>query len=178
MKAFLLMIAMSAPRLVAQEPSVAMKIDLVAWGDDIAGLSLQPGKSSLTALAFRYSTPVSYSGPAVIEIYKTGNGETRKLPEPSAEDLEHQLKPLIAEESKPAPGEAAKPKQGLALELEKRREKNPTLVALAALPGSGCRRATILLAPSRRRHLHDLRDRRRSKQAPDGPAARSQPESF
>ncbi len=40
------------------------------------------------------------------------------------------------------------PKQGLALELEKRREKEPTLVALAALPGGACRRATVLLGPA------------------------------
>jgi hypothetical protein len=150
MKALLLMLALAAPRLVAQEPTVSLKIDIVAWGDDIAGLALQPGKSKgdVTALAFRYSTPVSYSGPVVMEIYKTGSGAANKAPEPSAEDLEHQLQPLVAEVSKPAEGEAAKPKQGLALELEKRREKNPTLVALAALPASGCRRATVLLAPA------------------------------
>ena len=150
MKSLFLMIALSAPRLVAQEPTISLKIDVVAWGDDIAGLSLQPdkGKGEITALAFRYSKPVNYSGPALLEIYKSGSGSAIKAPEPSAEDLEHQLQPLIAEESKPTPGEASKPKQGLALELEKRREKNPTLVALAALPTSGCRRATILLAPA------------------------------
>lgn len=125
-----------------------MKIDLVAWGDDITGLSLQPGKGGLTALAFRYSTPVAYSGPAVMEIHKIGASAPPKAPEPSAEDLEHESKPLVADESKTAAGEAAKPKQGLALELEKRREKNPTLVALAPLPGAGSRRATILLAPA------------------------------
>jgi hypothetical protein len=40
------------------------------------------------------------------------------------------------------------PKQGLALELAKRRQKEPTLVALAALPGGNCSRATVLLAPA------------------------------
>lgn len=44
-------------------------------------------------------------------------------------------------------GKIAAPKTGLALELENRRKKNPTLVALAQLP-SNCRRATILLAPA------------------------------
>ena len=49
-----------------------MKIDLVAWGDDISGLSFKSGagKGDITALGFRYSEPVPYSGPAVMEIYQ------------------------------------------------------------------------------------------------------------
>ena len=150
MRTLLLIIALVAPRLDAQEPTISMRIDLVAWGDNITGLSLKPGhaKGGVTALAFRYSTPVSYSGPVVMEIYKSGDGMTNDTPKPSAEDLEHQLQPLLADASNPASGDAAKPKQGLALELEKRREKNPSLVALAALPGYGCRQATVLLAPA------------------------------
>ncbi len=127
-----------------------MKIDLVAWGDDITGLSLKSGESNagVTALAFRYSVPVSYSGPAILEIHKSGGGGTPTGPEPSAEDKAHQLKPLLADEAETDPAEPATPKQGLALELEKRRKKAPSLVALAALPASGCRRATVLLAPA------------------------------
>ncbi len=139
----------AVPRLAAQEPAVSMKIDMVAWGDDITGLSLKTGESNAgtTALAFRYSTPLNYSGPAILEIYKSAGGKTTTAPEPSADDKAHQLVPLVAEKE-PASAEPAKPKQGLALELEKRREKSPTLVALAALPGNGCRRATVLLAPA------------------------------
>lgn len=150
MKSIFLIIALSAPRLVAQEPTVSMKIDIVAWGDEITGLSLKPGtsKEGITALGFRYSTPVSYSGPILMEIFKSGSGIAKTTPEPTAEDLEHQLNPLPTDDSQTASGDAAKPKQGLALELEKRREKQPNLVALAALPASGCRRATILLAPA------------------------------
>lgn len=149
MRTLLLIAALVAPRLDAQEPTISMRIDLVAWGDNITGLSLKPDqtKATITAQAFRYSTPVPYSGPVIMEIYKSGDGITNDTPKPSAEDLEHELKPLLAEDSKPAPGDAAKPKQGLALELEKRREKNPSLVALAVLPGNGCRQATVLLAP-------------------------------
>ncbi len=150
MRTLLLIIALATPRLGAQEPSVSMKIDLVAWGDNITGLSLKAGQSKgdVTAMAFRYSTPVPYSGPAIMEIYKSGDGNAAAVPAPSAEDLGHELKPLTAEEASPASGADAKPKQGLALELEKRREKNPSLVALAALPAYGCRRATVLLAPA------------------------------
>lgn len=150
MRLLFFILALAAPRLWAQEASVSLRIDMVAWGSDITGLSLKPGQSkgAVTALAFRYSTPVSYSGPAIMEIYKSGNGNAASAPVPSADDLAHELEPLIAEDSPSGSAEAAKPKQGLALELEKRREKAPTLVALAALPASGCRRATILLAPA------------------------------
>ncbi len=131
----------------AQQAEVSLKIDVVAWGDEIGGLSLKAGDKSadITALSFRYSEPVSYSGPAVVEIYKNGNGKVKPVPPPSKEDLEHEMKPLVVEEPKAADGGAAA-KTGLALELEKRRQKAPNLVSLARLP-SGCRRATLLLAP-------------------------------
>lgn len=145
-----LLFGLALASLRAQEPSVAMKIDLVAWGDNITGLSLKAGQSKggVTALAFRYSKPLDYSGPAIMEIYKSGGEESTHAVAPSAEDLAHELKPLVADDSNDGPGKDAKPKQGLALELAKRREKQPTLVALAPLPASGCRRATILLAPA------------------------------
>ncbi len=131
----------------AQEASVSMKIDLVAWGDQISGLSLKAGsgKGTITARSFSYSTPVAYSGPAIMEIHQSGSGETEKLPEPTAEDKEHQSVPLLEPESDDKVGDDGKPKLGIALELEKRREKDPTLVALAVLPKAGCRRATVLL---------------------------------
>jgi len=144
------LIGLALTPLRAQEPGVAMKIDLVAWGDNITGLSLKPGQSKggITALAFRYSKPLDYSGPAIMEIYKSGGEESTPTEAPSAEDLAHEAKPLVADDSNSDPGNEAKPKQGLALELTKRREKQPTLVALASLPASGSRRATILLAPA------------------------------
>ena len=137
------------PAVSAQEASVSMKIDLVAWGDKITGLSLKSGESkgTLTALSFRYSAPVTYSGPALMEIHKAGGDVISNAPEPSEEDKAHQLMPLLESPAEAASGDA-KPKQGLALELEKRRVKDPTLVALAALPPSGCQRATVLLAPA------------------------------
>ena len=127
-----------------------MKIDLVAWGDDIPGLSLKStnAKDKVTALGFRYSDSLSYSGPAIMEIYQSGGGEVAAVPEPSEEDAAHQLMPLIEDVPESDPGASAKPKSGLALELEKRREKSPGLVALAALPENGCRRATVLLGPA------------------------------
>jgi hypothetical protein len=136
--------------LRAQEPTVSLKIDLVAWGDEIKGLSFKPGagKESVTALSFRYSTPVTYSGPVLMEIYKTGGENTEPEVEMTEDDKAHQLMPLLPEDVNPEPGANAAPKQGLALELEMRRKKAPTLVALAALPASGCSRATVLLAPS------------------------------
>jgi len=143
----------ATPSLTAQasdgSPQVALKIDLVSWGDDITGLSLKPGQSkTVTALGFRYSTPVEYSGSVLMEVHRSSTGESPKTAAPSADDLAHELHPLLAPDSNPAAGDAAKPKTGLMLELQKRREKDPSLVALAPLPASGCRRATVLLVPS------------------------------
>ena len=125
-----------------------MKIDVVAWGDDIHGLTFKKGDSNgeITALGFRYSEPVAYSGPLVMEIYQTGSGPAKPAVVLTQEDKDHELMPLIVEEEKPAAGEEAR--TPLAVELEKRRKENPSLVALAQLPGASCNRATILLAPA------------------------------
>lgn len=142
-------LALTALPLAAQSGGVTLKVDLVAWGNDIHGLSFKPGAAgeTMTAHSFRYSTPAAYSGPAVMAIYQTdGGGPKKQGPEPTAEDLEHEMKPLIVEEAD-APGDPKQGKRGLALELEKRREKEPTLVALAVLPAN-CRRAMVLLGPA------------------------------
>lgn len=136
--------------LKAQEPTVSMKIDLVAWGDTITGLSLKSGEKQavVSALSFRYSEPVSYAGPVILEIHKAESGGTSSKENISDEDRDHEMKPLTAEDAKTGKDSPAKPKQGIALELETRRKKDPTLVALAVLPAAGCRRATVLLAPA------------------------------
>ncbi len=136
--------------LGAQEPTVAMKIDLVAWGDTITGLSLKSGEkqAAVSALSFRYSDPVSYSGPVILEIRKVGSGSRSSEQEISEEDKQYEMKPLTASDANSDNQTPAKPKQGIALELENRRKKDPSIVALAALPKSGCRRATVLLAPA------------------------------
>lgn len=98
-----------------------MKLDLVAWGADIPGLSLKAGGGGnpVTAIAFRYSQPVNYSGPAVMQIHQQGGS--------SAEG---------AANSAPIPPE-----------LARLREKDPTIVALAKLPPNS-KRATVLIAPA------------------------------
>jgi len=148
--AFLLLVA--APLRAQQGNNVSMKIDVVAWGDEIKGLSFKPGsgKGDISALGFRYSKPAAYSGPVVMAIYQSANAPA--TPAAPAIKLPAQGRILPFD---PGPGgknatDDTKPtsKQGLALELEKRRKKDPTLVALAALPGGACRRATVLLAPA------------------------------
>lgn len=148
-RAFLVLFPLCSP-LNAQESTVAMKVDLVAWGDTITGLSLKSGEKQavVSALSFRYSQPVSYAGPVILEIHKSGGGGNSSDVEISDADKEHEMKPLTTEDAKTDNDSPAKPKHGIALELEKRRQKDPTLVALAALPGTGCRRATVLLAPA------------------------------
>lgn len=147
---FLLLLSLTAPLLAQQEASVSMKLDFVSWGDEIAGLSVKPGggKGGIKALSFRYSTPVAYSGPALMEIHKVDTTTSKTVEETSAEDKSHELSPLRPEDDQPDPGVKTPVKSGLALELEKRRKKDSTLVALAALPASGCSRATVLLAPA------------------------------
>jgi hypothetical protein len=143
-----LLVLAAMPLRAQQGTGVSMKIDLVAWGNEIKGLSFKPGasKNTLTARSFRYSAPVAYSGPVVMEIYQSGT-TSAPVAQPSAQDKAHELHPLVVEEKSDANNQA-NPKQGLALELAKRREKEPTLVALAALPGGTCRRATVLLGPA------------------------------
>ena len=73
-------------------------------------------------------------------------GAPSEEPEPTEDDKAHQLMPLTAPE--PSTDEAQDgPKSALAVELENRRKKEPTLVALARLPSGGSR-ATVLLAPA------------------------------
>jgi hypothetical protein len=144
------LLALSLPAAApAQEAEVSMRIDLVAWGDEIAGLTLgKPGETNTqTALPFRYSEPVSYSGPILMEIYKSGDGgASATKPAPTAEDLEHESIPIPMPE-RPAADPNAAPKSAIAIELEKRRAEQPDLVSLAKLPAN-CRRATVLLAPA------------------------------
>jgi hypothetical protein len=118
---FILSLAVLALPALGQ---VSMKLDLVAWGDDIPGLTLKSaGKGEpVTALAFRYSKPVAYAGPEVLEIHQ----------EPG------QAAQATADSKNSAP---------IPAELAARREKEPTLVALAKLP-AGSRRATLLIAPA------------------------------
>ncbi len=147
-RTFLAALVCQASALFAQDSSVSMKIDVVAWGDDIHGLSFKKGDSDgkISALAFRYSEPVSYTGPVLMEIHQSGSGAAKPAEVVSEEDKQHELMPLVVQEEKPAAG--AEARTPLALELEKRRKDNPTLVALAQLPGASCRRATVLLAPA------------------------------
>ncbi len=128
-----------------------MKIDLVAWGDSIPGLYLKSGgkQSAVSALEFRYSEPVSYVGPIIMEIRKTNRGSDPSGEQVSVEDEEKKIKTIKAADAKPCrAGPPKSEKKGIALELEKRRMKDPSIVALAALPSSGSRHATVLLAPA------------------------------
>ena len=58
------------------ESKVSLKIDLVSWGEDIPGLTIK--KEEVSALAFRYSKTIRYSGSQVLEISQTPGA---KLPE-------------------------------------------------------------------------------------------------
>ncbi|MCW1924625.1 hypothetical protein OKA05_18820 [Luteolibacter arcticus] len=117
--------------LAQGEAQVSMKIDLVAWGDSISGLTLKSGKGRdpVTALAFRYSTPVNYSGPTLLEIHQG-------------------TAPAATAEAEPAAAvPAAATANNLAAILAERRKKTPSLVSLALLPATSSH-TTVLLAPA------------------------------
>lgn len=101
-----------------------MKLDLVAWGPTLEGLSLKSGGKGeqITAQAFTYSKPVSYSGSSVMQIHQAAAAAS------AATDGSKNTAPIPPE-------------------LAKLREKDPTIVALARLP-AGSRRATVLIAPA------------------------------
>ena len=135
----------------AQAPEgITLKVDLVAWGDTIAGLSFRAETSTdtITALPFRYAKPVTYKGPPLMTIHQHSTSGVTDQPSVAVADAkEHESRPLSINETADAANQPQRQKTGLALELEKRREKEPTLVALAKIP-SGCTRATVLLAPN------------------------------
>ena len=108
-----------------------MKIDLVSWGEPISGLTLKSakGKDPATALPFRYSKPVSYSGPVLLEIHQ-GNAPAATAEAPPAAATPAGVTP-----------------NNIAAVLAERRKKEPTLVSLALLPPAS-KHATVLLAPA------------------------------
>jgi len=126
--------------------SVSMRLDLVAWGNDISGLTLKSGKKNkkATAMAYSYSEPVSYTGPRLLQIHHDGNtGPATKErvlddPELGGDDTARPYLPTAKEKA-----EEAKDIPPL---LAKLREKDATLVSLVKLPANS-RRATILLEP-------------------------------
>lgn len=120
----------AAPVPLPGAVNVSMKLDLVSWAETIRGLQITSGGkgANCAARAFEYSKPISYSGSNILEI-------KRDLKVASGTTAESQI---------PAP--ATDPKVPLT-ELEKRRKKDPSIVALALLP-AGSTRATILLTPA------------------------------
>jgi hypothetical protein len=137
----------AAPLRAQGQSSVAMRLDLVAWGDDIHGLTLKSGKKkkTITALAFRYSDPVSYSGPALLKIHQAGAGgpvaeDTRDI-EGSGLGGDDTAHPRL-----PTRKELAAQEKDVPPLLAKLREDDPSIVALVKLPFNS-RRATVLLAP-------------------------------
>jgi hypothetical protein len=105
-----------------QGDQVSAKVDLVAWGQQIDGLSLgTSGGATHKALSFTLTKSISYNGPALMEIHQAG----ASLPDVAAGQKLANIPPALLE----------------------RRKKSPTLVALAPIP-QGARRVAVLLAPA------------------------------
>jgi hypothetical protein len=148
--AILLVLAFALP-VSAQEDgeSVSLRIDFVSWGDDIQGLKLGRGQE-FTALAFRYSEPVNYSGSRILEISQTTNTERdaefeRMREDRRKRDAEAGL-PVPKDVPKAPPAASAVAGEKVPPAIEAARKKNPDLVALVNLPANS-RRVTVLLAP-------------------------------
>lgn len=112
--------------------NVALKMDMVAWGDTIKDLRISSGGKDQVffALAFQYSKPLLYAGSNILEISR--GASTAIVHSDGGPDLKPQDK-------------AVDPNAPPLSELEKRRLKNPNLVALALLP-TASRHVTVLIA--------------------------------
>ncbi len=131
----------------ASVPEVSLSVDLVAWGDDISGLSVKSTSNgkTYTAMGFRYSEPIAYSGPALMEIHRRNGSE----PNPANSLQGEQMTPArTGTKSQEIASNSAAKESPLTRELDKRREENPSLVALVALPTYGSSHVTVLLAPA------------------------------
>ena len=129
---------------------VSMKIDVVSWGETIPGLTIKSNKAGtpVSALAFRYSKPVNYSGPNILEISQTSQGAA--LPGTPATAPKATPKPATADAPPAAPADANAPADAasqIPAAILARRKDNPNLVALALLPADS-KHITVLLAPA------------------------------
>lgn len=134
-------LALGALAMAQEQSAVAAKINFVAWGDAIPGLSLKSEGAGTTfqAESFTYSNSIPYRGPAIVEIFQAaGQGNANSSNTPQTPEQKPDVNPSSSSD------DAAKRKSALAKELDRRREKDASLVALARIP-AGCTRATILL---------------------------------
>ncbi|MBK1834640.1 DUF4397 domain-containing protein [Roseibacillus ishigakijimensis] len=146
---FLLIVAGLFATASAQDaPQVSMQLDLVAWGNELRGLSLGgPEKGQKhTAKPFQYSEPVRYTGNQLLEIHQIDTGAD-EAPEMSEEDARHATIPLSSTNPEENLRSLAESNDPLVKALLVRREEEPTLVALVQLPANTSR-ATVLLAPA------------------------------
>jgi hypothetical protein len=128
--------------------SVSLRIDFVSWSEDIEDLRISSGarEQAATALAFRYSEPVDYRGPRILELSQSpGGGDAFQDPGGTGE-----RKRQFRETGLPLPEVPAAPAavdgQQIPAAILAARKRNPEVVALISLPANS-RRITVLLAP-------------------------------
>lgn len=124
------------------ESKVKMKVDLVAWGNEIPNLTLKkPDGEGMSAFSFTYNESINYSGPQILAIYQKPKGSAPQEGEESP-DSAPRRRPLP--EKKIDLSEAKSP---LVAALFARKAEEPELVSLVKLPLNS-RHITILLAPA------------------------------
>ena len=121
---------------------VRLKINLVAWGNDIRGLTLKTASGEpITARSFAYNKSIAYSGPQDLAIYQ---GEVK---EDASAYSEHYKPAGAIPEEKEEKIDVTKVKDPFIKMLLERKLKEPELVSLVRLPVNS-REITILLAPA------------------------------
>lgn len=140
-----LLAPLAAQDPAGKDPGVALKIDIVAMGRDIPGLSLGngAGNGSVTALAFRYATPVRYAGSRILGIFQDPAAVLKH------EEELHKLAAGIDNQGMPPAGVATPARaRASAGDADPAAGVGRRLIARATLP-VGSSRATILLAPGK-----------------------------
>lgn len=142
----------AGPAAAQSADAISLKIDFVSWSSDLQGLTIhnRGGEVPVTAMAFRYSDTVRYTGSDVLEISQgdPGTSEIAKKRREAKRDAAAAIGYELPESNwTPTP----EPEDKLAkLELPKaiaaRRELRPNLVGLVKLP-RGSAHITVLLAP-------------------------------
>jgi len=141
--ALILFLLCTAPAFAQEESLVKMKIDLVAWGNEIPGLALkEPSGKTSTALSFTYNKSQNYSGPKILALYQLETKKESAYNDEEEEAIAELRPPKIDSEI-----DIRNSKNPLIIELFERRIKEPKLVSLIPLP-TDSRHVTILLAPA------------------------------
>lgn len=133
-----------SPLFAQKATQVQTKVNLVAWGNSVPGLTLKaPSGKTTKALSFSYNESLSYSGPRILAIYQIETDEPAPTDEDDEDEPVEETRPIRPDKKI----DISKSSNPLVKALFERREKEPELVSLVELPADS-RHVTVLLAPA------------------------------